>query len=180
MPSSTVGDAIGRRYRRLKRSSVSHKPPTMEGIRSISSSPILQDKGFRNLSIGLFFTPFLFISVFVVFVVLIFFVVKDWVSGMVYGRSRISPTRYEKHHSLSYLRGCRLDCPGESRGEIVARLKRDLLPTMINGLLYWPICDFLTFKFIPVHLQPLINGSFSYVWTIYLTYMANLKKACND
>lgn len=42
---------------------------------------------------------------------------------------------------------------GESGQEIVARLKRDLLPTLKNGVLFWPICDFVTFKFVPVHLQ---------------------------
>lgn len=42
---------------------------------------------------------------------------------------------------------------GESGEEIVARLKRDLLPTMIKGVMYWPVCDFITFRFIPVHLQ---------------------------
>ncbi|KAG6598343.1 PXMP2/4 family protein 4, partial [Cucurbita argyrosperma subsp. sororia] len=52
---------------------------------------------------------------------------------------------------------------GESGREIAARLNRDLLPTMLNGLLYWPVCDFLTYKFVPVHLQPLINSSFQYV-----------------
>lgn len=66
---------------------------------------------------------------------------------------------------------------GESDQEIVARLKRDMLPTMINNALYWPLCDFITFRFVPVHLQPLVNNSFSYVWTIYITYMANLAKA---
>uniref|UniRef100_F6GZN2 PXMP2/4 family protein 4 n=1 Tax=Vitis vinifera TaxID=29760 RepID=F6GZN2_VITVI len=65
---------------------------------------------------------------------------------------------------------------GESGDEIVARLKRDLLPTQLNGLLYWPICDFVTFRFVPVHLQPLMNSSCSYLWTIYLTYMASLRK----
>ncbi|XP_062164762.1 uncharacterized protein LOC133871346 isoform X2 [Alnus glutinosa] len=69
---------------------------------------------------------------------------------------------------------------GESGQEIVGRLKRDLLPTLKNGVLYWPICDFVTFKFIPVHLQPLVNSSCSYVWTVYLTYMASLKKASNN
>lgn len=24
---------------------------------------------------------------------------------------------------------------------------------MISGVMYWPFCDFVTFKFIPVHLQ---------------------------
>ncbi|XP_021728456.1 protein SYM1-like [Chenopodium quinoa] len=69
---------------------------------------------------------------------------------------------------------------GETREEIFARLKRDLLPTLMKGLMYWPLCDFLTFKFIPVHLQPLVNSSFAYMWTIYLTYMASLKKVGED
>ncbi|XWS39883.1 hypothetical protein CRYUN_Cryun18bG0092700 [Craigia yunnanensis] len=65
---------------------------------------------------------------------------------------------------------------GESVEEIVARLKRDLLPTMLNGVMYWPLCDFITFRFIPVHLQPLVSNSFSYLWTVYMTYMASLEK----
>ncbi|XP_055835012.1 protein sym-1-like [Solanum dulcamara] len=68
---------------------------------------------------------------------------------------------------------------GENGAEIAARLKRDLIPTMTKGLMYWPMCDFLTYKVIPVHLQPLINSSFSYAWTIYLTYVASLKKAAD-
>ncbi|XP_076922238.1 uncharacterized protein LOC143583956 [Bidens hawaiensis] len=66
---------------------------------------------------------------------------------------------------------------GESGKEIIARLKRDMLPTMISNAIYWPLCDFITFRFTPVHLQPLVNNSFSYVWTIYITYMASLSKA---
>ncbi|GMN37854.1 hypothetical protein TIFTF001_007149 [Ficus carica] len=66
---------------------------------------------------------------------------------------------------------------GETNGEIVARLKRDLLPTMLNGVMYWPVCDFITFRFIPVHLQPLVSNSFSYLWTVYMTYMAGREKA---
>lgn len=66
---------------------------------------------------------------------------------------------------------------GETSYEILARLKRDLLPTLIKGLFYWPMCDFATFRFVPVRLQPLVSNSFSFLWTIYLTYMASLKKA---
>ncbi|GMI91098.1 hypothetical protein HRI_002779100 [Hibiscus trionum] len=65
---------------------------------------------------------------------------------------------------------------GESAEEIAARLKRDLLPTLINGAMFWPTCDFVTYKFVPVHLQPLMNSSCAYIWTIYLTYMASLNK----
>lgn len=42
---------------------------------------------------------------------------------------------------------------GESGGEIASRLKRDLLPTIVSNLMYWPVCDFFTYKVIPVHLQ---------------------------
>ncbi|KAM0007916.1 hypothetical protein Hdeb2414_s0015g00440771 [Helianthus debilis subsp. tardiflorus] len=66
---------------------------------------------------------------------------------------------------------------GESGNEITLRLRRDLLPTLTGGLMYWPVCDFFTYKIIPVHLQPLMNSSFSFLWTIYLTYMASLEKA---
>ncbi|XP_047050313.1 PXMP2/4 family protein 4-like [Lolium rigidum] len=65
---------------------------------------------------------------------------------------------------------------GETIPEIIARLKRDIIPTIKSGLIYWPFCDFITFKFIPVHLQPLVSNSFSFLWTIYITYMASLKK----
>ncbi|MFQ6639618.1 hypothetical protein Gotur_016574 [Gossypium turneri] len=65
---------------------------------------------------------------------------------------------------------------GENAEEIAARLKRDLLPTLISGAMFWPNCDFVTYKFVPVHLQPLMNSSCSYIWTIYLTYMASLNK----
>ncbi|KAB2030271.1 hypothetical protein ERO13_D05G211700v2 [Gossypium hirsutum] len=42
---------------------------------------------------------------------------------------------------------------GENAEEIAARLKRDLLPTLISGAMFWPTCDFVTYKFVPVHLQ---------------------------
>ncbi|MQM14023.1 hypothetical protein Taro_046950 [Colocasia esculenta] len=67
--------------------------------------------------------------------------------------------------------------PSETVSEIIARLKRDLPPTFVNGLIYWPMCDFITFRFVPVRLQPLVSNSFSFIWTIYITYMASLKKA---
>ncbi|KAL1546864.1 PXMP2/4 family protein 4-like [Salvia divinorum] len=66
---------------------------------------------------------------------------------------------------------------GENGNEIAARLKRDLIPTLLNGLMYWPLCDFLTYRVVPVHLQPLMNSSCAFLWSIYLTYMASLEKA---
>ncbi|KAL9242072.1 hypothetical protein vseg_016110 [Gypsophila vaccaria] len=66
---------------------------------------------------------------------------------------------------------------GEDATEIVARLRRDFFPTMVNCVIYWPFCDFVTFRFAPVHLQPLVSNGFSFVWTVYMTYMASLEKA---
>lgn len=65
---------------------------------------------------------------------------------------------------------------GESFDEIVSRLKRDFIPTIRSGLMYWPLCDFITYRYVPVHLQPLVSNSFSFVWTIYFTYMACSRK----
>ncbi|WCJ31251.1 Peroxisomal membrane 22 kDa (Mpv17/PMP22) family protein [Euphorbia peplus] len=65
---------------------------------------------------------------------------------------------------------------GETNDEIVARLKRDLLPTMMKCVMYWPFCNILIFGFIPLHLQPLVTNCFSYLWTIYVTYMASKEK----
>lgn len=65
---------------------------------------------------------------------------------------------------------------GETQSEIMARLQRDLIPTIRSGIMYWPICDFITYKYIPVHLQVLVSNSFAYVWTVYLTYIAGLGK----
>uniref|UniRef100_A0A7N0TNT1 Uncharacterized protein n=1 Tax=Kalanchoe fedtschenkoi TaxID=63787 RepID=A0A7N0TNT1_KALFE len=65
---------------------------------------------------------------------------------------------------------------GENGAEIIARLRRDLVPTLFSGVMYWPVCDFITFRFTPVHLQPLVSNGFSYLWTIYMTYMASRAK----
>ncbi|KAI5059196.1 hypothetical protein GOP47_0025515 [Adiantum capillus-veneris] len=65
---------------------------------------------------------------------------------------------------------------GESPDEIFSRLKRDFVPTIRSGLMYWPICDFITYRYVPVHLQPLVSNSFSFLWTIYFTYMACSRK----
>ncbi|CAA7399398.1 unnamed protein product [Spirodela intermedia] len=66
---------------------------------------------------------------------------------------------------------------GETASEILSRLKRDLPPTILNGLAYWPMCDFIIFRFVPVRLQPLVSNSFAFIWTIYITYMASLGRA---
>lgn len=66
---------------------------------------------------------------------------------------------------------------GERGAQITQRLQRDLIPTLKNGLMYWPVCDFITYRYVPIPLQPLVSNSFSFLWTIYLTFMAGKKAA---
>ncbi|RHN71663.1 hypothetical protein MtrunA17_Chr2g0279281 [Medicago truncatula] len=54
---------------------------------------------------------------------------------------------------------------GENRPEVIARLKQDLR-------LFWPVCDIVTFGFIPVHLQPLMNSCCAYLWIVYCSRIA--------
>jgi hypothetical protein len=42
---------------------------------------------------------------------------------------------------------------GESVDDIILRLKRDVPRTMKNGILYWPACDYINHRYVPVHLQ---------------------------
>ena len=65
--------------------------------------------------------------------------------------------------SLAFLNDCSGTSSGERGDEIVARLKRDLLPTLRNGLLYWPACDFATYKFVLVHPQVYMGPFLSYI-----------------
>ncbi|KAH9625010.1 hypothetical protein KSS87_020699 [Heliosperma pusillum] len=92
------------------------------------------------------------------------------VRKMILGQTVYGPTMTVVFFSLNAA------LQGEDAKEIVARLKRDLFPTMLNGVMYWPLCDFITFRFAPVHLQPLVSNGFSYIWTVYMTYMASLDK----
>jgi len=42
---------------------------------------------------------------------------------------------------------------GEGVPRIISRLSQDLLPTLLGGAMFWPVCDFVTFRFVPVQLQ---------------------------
>jgi len=65
----------------------------------------------------------------------------------------LSVANYFGMQSHTLFNGFLICYAGETVPEITARLKRDLVPTIKSGILYWPACDFITFKFVPVHLQ---------------------------
>jgi len=65
----------------------------------------------------------------------------------------LSVANYFGMQSHTLFNGFLICYAGETVPEIIARLKRDLVPTIKSGIVYWPACDFITFKFVPVHLQ---------------------------
>ncbi|KAH9303680.1 hypothetical protein KI387_008084, partial [Taxus chinensis] len=69
------------------------------------------------------------------------------VKKMVLGQALYGPVITVVFFSLNAL------LQGENGSEIFARLKRDFLPTIKSGAMYWPLCDFITYRYVPVQLQ---------------------------
>ncbi|XP_022772913.1 protein sym-1-like isoform X3 [Durio zibethinus] len=157
-----------------------HKLPSFKGSppsRSFSSSSSSSEVGFLGWYLGkLGSNPLITKAI----TTSIIFAAADFTSQMITSASSGYDLAIFGPVSTTVFFSYNAALQGESGEEIVARLKRDLLPTLINGAMFWPICDFVTYKFVPVHLQPLMNSSCAYMWTIYLTYMASLKKASID
>lgn len=64
-----------------------------------------------------------------------------------------------------------------SLGSWVSKIKNDLPGVWASGLGYWPLVDFVSYKVIPVQWIPLFVNFCSFVWTIYLSLVANRSKA---
>jgi len=54
--------------------------------------------------------------------------------------------------------------------QIPDKIKRDLLPTAINGWKFWIPAASINFYFIPVQFQVLYMSTASVLWTAYLSY----------
>mmetsp|Transcript_28844 Transcript_28844/g.57580 ORF Transcript_28844/g.57580 Transcript_28844/m.57580 type:complete len:393 (+) Transcript_28844:2-1180(+) len=64
-----------------------------------------------------------------------------------------------------------------SLGNWVQKIKDDLPGAWAAGLGFWPLVDFVSYKIIPVHWIPLFVNFCSFVWTIYLSLVANRSKS---
>ena len=53
------------------------------------------------------------------------------------------------------------------------KIKQDLPGAWIAGLGFWPIVDLLSYSVIPVKWIPLFVNVASFIWTIYLSLVAN-------
>ena len=55
------------------------------------------------------------------------------------------------------------------------KIRQDLLGAWLAGLGFWPIIDLLSYSVIPVKWIPLFVNMASFIWTIYLSLVANKK-----
>jgi protein Mpv17 len=63
-----------------------------------------------------------------------------------------------------------------SLGGWIEKIKNDLPGVWASGLGYWPLVDFISYKVVPVQWIPLFVNFASFVWTIYLSLVANRGK----
>lgn len=63
-----------------------------------------------------------------------------------------------------------------SFGGWIDKIKNDLPGVWASGLGFWPLVDFVSYKVVPVQWIPLFVNFCSFVWTIYLSLVANKSK----
>lgn len=63
-----------------------------------------------------------------------------------------------------------------SIGGWAAKIRSDLPAVWASGLGFWPVVDFISYKVVPVQWIPLFVNFCSFVWTIYLSLVANRSK----
>ena len=67
-----------------------------------------------------------------------------------------------------------------SFGNWLRKIQKDLPGVWASGLGFWPAVDFVSYKIIPVQWIPLFVNFCSFVWTIYLSLVANRAKSVNE
>ena len=67
---------------------------------------------------------------------------------------------------------------GKSGADIRDKVSRDVAPTWLTGVCYWPFVMALTFRVVPLRHRALSSAGFGAVWHIYLSSQAN--KAAGD
>jgi len=62
-------------------------------------------------------------------------------------------------------------------GNWVQKIKSDLPGAWLSGAAFWPLVDLISFSMIPIKFIPLFINGMSFVWTIYLSMIANRSTA---
>jgi protein Mpv17 len=65
---------------------------------------------------------------------------------------------------------------GKSLNDIKLNLKLKLLPTLKANWCVWPFLMFINFSFIPIPWMPLYSNICGMFWSIYLSYVQNVKR----
>jgi len=60
-------------------------------------------------------------------------------------------------------------------GNWLTKIKNDLPQAFISGAGFWPLVDLVSYSLIPIKFIPLFINMCSFVWTIYLSVIANKK-----
>lgn len=60
-----------------------------------------------------------------------------------------------------------------SLGSWVSKIKSDLPGAWLAGVGFWPLVDFVSYALVPIKFIPLFINLCSFVWTIYLSMVAN-------
>lgn len=53
------------------------------------------------------------------------------------------------------------------------KLSHDFVPTLKNGLCYWPLVGVLNSAFVPVLSRPAMSSFAGVFWNVYISYQAN-------
>lgn len=64
-----------------------------------------------------------------------------------------------------------------SIGNWVSKIKKDLPGAWLSGTAFWPLVDLISFSVVPMQFIPLFINLCSFVWTIYLSMVANRSSA---
>lgn len=60
------------------------------------------------------------------------------------------------------------------------KIRNDLPGAWLAGIGYWPLVDLLSYSVIPVKWIPLFVNAASFIWTIYLSMVANKQAAPSE
>lgn len=53
------------------------------------------------------------------------------------------------------------------------KLSRDFMPTLKNGLMFWPLISVVNSAFVPVLSRPIFSSFAGVFWNVYISYQAN-------
>lgn len=62
---------------------------------------------------------------------------------------------------------------GKTMDDVRRKLSRELVPTLKNGVCYWPLVGMLNSAFVPVLSRPAMSSFAGVFWNVYISYQAN-------